>query len=168
MRPATPLLRGLLAALAVLPAITAAQDFPQRKAGLWEMAVQMPGMPAGAMTTQQCVDARTDADTMRKALNPDPRAQCKPVQVKKVGAGYEMAIDCTTPEGRMSGTTKMSGDFQTRYTMESQMKFDPPRGGQSGMQMTFQAQHKGACPAGMAPGEVRAGAFSFNPTQRKP
>ena len=90
------------------------------------------------------------------------------MQVKKVGAGYEMAIDCTTPEGRMSGTTKMSGDFQTRYTMESQMKFDPPRGGQSGMQMTFQAQHKGACPAGMAPGEVRAGAFSFNPTQRKP
>lgn len=159
---ARPMIAGLLAA----PCLVVAQDLPQRKAGLWEISMQMPGMPAGSTTTQQCVDAKSDAEMQRKALAGDPRQQCKPAAVKRTALGYEAQVECSSAEGKTIVTSRMSGDFASRYNIETQMRFEPPRHGQSGMQMTATAQHKGACPAGMAPGEMRMGALNIKPAAK--
>lgn len=157
------------AALAAMSLPSLAQEMPKRKAGLWEMQMQMQGMPGGGMKSQQCVDEKTDAEMQRKAMQGDDKMKCTQKSMKRTASGFEAESECTSAEGKAFVAAKGSGDFSSRYTVDTQMRFDPPRHGMQTMQMSVTATHGGACPAGMAPGEVRMGnGMRMNPTQSGP
>lgn len=164
-----PLAASLLAIMSVCVSVSApAQEaLPKRKAGLWEITMQMQGQPGGmpAMKSQQCIDDKTDEAMQRKAMSGDGRAECKQTSLKKIANGVEMTAECKSAEGTMNVTSRMTGDMGSRYTMDNTVKFTPPRQGMSEARMQMTAQHAGACPAGMQPGDVRVGGMNFNPMQ---
>ncbi len=143
----------LLAALLTLPA-TAQDGFPKRKPGLWEVSMQAPGLGT-PMAMQQCVDAASDAAMQRRAMSGEPGAQCKHLSTKPIAGGVEVRGECTGPQGRQQIVSRMAGDMNARYTVVNEVTFDPPRHGQAKAAMTMEAVHKGACPAGMKPGEMQ-------------
>lgn len=153
------------AALLLLATAAAAQDMPGRKAGLWEMEMQMQGMPGGGMKSQQCVDPKTDADLQRRAMQGGRNdVKCTQKSLKRLANGVEVEADCTSSEGRQHILTRATGDFSKSYTVDSHVTFDPPRHGMSEATMKISATHAGACPAGMSPGQVRmAGMPGFDP-----
>lgn len=147
--------RATLAALALMPLLALAQEgMPHRKPGLWETTMQMPGRP-GTMTAQHCIDAKTDEQAQRKALEQDAGARCVQRNVKRSAGSYEAEYSCQGPRGKTEGRMSLKGDFDTRYTMRNDMRFDPPRGGRSEASMTMEGQWKGVCPPDMKPGEMR-------------
>lgn len=132
-----------------------ADDLPARKPGLWEMSMQMAGMPGGGMKSQQCVDARTDAELQRQAMNGDDRMQCTQTVMRRISGGVEFEADCTVPEGKAHLKARATGDFSRSYTVDNLITFDPPQHGMREAKMKITASHVGACPTGMAPGQVR-------------
>jgi hypothetical protein len=163
----TPTLRASVAAAALLSlalAAAAQEGLPKRKAGLWEVAMQVQGQGGvPAMNSKQCVDARSDEEMQRKALSgSDLKSQCRQLSSKKIPGGQEIEVECKAQDG---GTTRvlsrMTGDMQANYTVDSSMTFTPPRHGMSNAKMTMTATHRGACPAGMKPGDVQMGAMAM-------
>lgn len=144
----------------------AQEGLPKRKPGLWEMAMQMDGAPAGMpqMKTQQCVDAASDEAMQRRGMaGGDGQSECKQTSIKRIAGGVEVAAECTGKDGKTSVVSKVTGDMNASYIADSTMKFTPPRHGMSQMHMVVKSTYAGACPAGMKPGEVRVGGMSFNP-----
>ncbi len=138
-----------------------AQDLPQRKAGLWGMTMHTAGMPGGGMQSQQCIDAKTDAQMQSRAMSGDPKERCTQKSLQRIAGGVEIEAECTSPEGRTLVHSRATGDFGKNYTMDTKITFDPPRDGMGGTSVKISAQYLGECPAGMAPGQVRmAGATS--------
>lgn len=150
MTKTTPLvLAALLGCGAAL-----AQDLPARKAGLWEMQTQMQGMPGG-MGMRHCVDAKTDADLQRRAMAGEEGEKCTQKSFRRTGAGFEMEAECVSAQGKTFVKSVASGDFNANYSVDSKARFEPPRHGMREASMKMSARHLGACPAGMAPGQVR-------------
>lgn len=131
-----------------------AQDaLPKRKPGLWQVAMQMQGAP-GPMSTTQCVDAKSDEELQRRGFS-DANAQCKPPTVKRSGGVIDVQTDCTAREGQSQISARFTGDMQTSYKVDGRISFNPPRAGLREASMQMDAKYLGACPAGMAPGELR-------------
>lgn len=145
---------ALLATLVGVASPAGAQELPARKPGLWNVSVQMAGMPA-AMGSQHCTDAKTDADLQRKAMAGGPDQKCTQKSFKRTASGFEMEAECSGSEGKATMHSVASGDFNSAYTVDNKIRFDPPRHGMREAQMKISAQHGGACPAGMLPGQVR-------------
>ena len=146
----------LLSAVALLlwAGAASAQDLPSRRAGLWEMQMQMQGMP-GSMGSQHCIDAKTDADLQRRAMAGQEGERCTQKSFKRTATGFEMEAECSSPEGKTFVSSVASGDFNASYTIDGKARFEPPRHGMREAQMKISARHAGACPAGMAPGQTR-------------
>ncbi len=152
---------------ACIPSTWAQDAPPKRKAGLWEMSMEMAMRPGAPMKSQQCVDEASDADMQRRALaGGDRQAECKQSAFKRVAGGYEMQAECSSAEGKTLVLSKASGDMNSRYQVENHIRFDPPRHGLSETRMTIQASHAGACPAGMKAGEVRMAGMPAMPGGR--
>lgn len=144
-----------------------AQDsMPKRKAGLWDIAMQMDGQ-GGAMPpmkSQHCVDEKSDEAMQRKGLSGgDGKSDCKQTSFKRISGGVEVEAECKSAEGVTKVRSRITGDMASSYTVDNTMKFTPPRQGMSEAHMTMKASYGGACPAGMKPGDVRVGGMSFNP-----
>lgn len=158
-----------VALLVTLPGLALAQDaLPKRKAGLWDIAMQMQGQGGAgmpAMKTQQCIDEKSDELMQRKALGGDGKTDCRQTGIKKIANGVEISAECKTAEGTTTVLSRMTGDMGSRYTVDNTMKFVPPRQGMSEARMSMVATYGGACPAGMQPGDVRMGGMNFNPGQ---
>lgn len=132
----------------------AAQNLPARKGGLWEMRMEMQGMPGG-MGSQHCVDPKNDADMQRRAMQGDPDQRCTQKSMKTIAGGFEVEMECNSAEGKAHMTSRATGDFNSAYIIDSKVRFEPPRHGMREATMKVQARHAGACPAGLAPGQVR-------------
>jgi hypothetical protein len=144
-----------------------AQDYPKRKPGLWQMQMQMPGMPAG-MKAQHCIDEKTDAEMQRKALAGDPRQTCTQKSMKKTADGFEAEAECNSAEGKSVALIKASGDWGSRYRVDTQMRFTPARHGMTEARMQIEATHLGACPAGMLPGQINMAGLPLAPGANRP
>ena len=131
-----------------------AQDMPSRKAGLWEMQTRMQGMPGG-MGMQHCVDAKTDADLQRRAMSGEEGEKCVQKSFRRTPGGYETEAECVSAQGKTFIKSIAGGDFNTGYSVDSKARFEPPRHGMREASMKMNARHLGACPAGMAPGQMR-------------
>lgn len=134
----------------------AQSDMPRRKSGLWETTMQLPG-GRGTLSAQECIDEKTDADTQRRAMQraQDAEGRCEQRNARRSASGYAVDYSCTGPRGKTEGRVSMQGDFSTRYTMDNEARYDPPRGGMREGRMTMEGVWKGACPADMKPGEMR-------------
>ena len=147
-----------LAALIALAVPAAAQefDFPERKAGMWEIKM-MPETP-GAMpeqTIKACIDAASDKQMMAAGFSMS-KSMCSRQEMKQEGDSY--VIDSTCQVGPMSTTSHIviTGDFQSAYTvkMTSEVTGAPMAVPGAG-NMTQEARWVGAdCTDGMAPGDM--------------
>jgi hypothetical protein len=155
--------RCIAVAVAGLLAVTAAQaqdQWMKRKPGLWEVSMQMPGPNRPAMSAKHCIDDKTDAEMQKKALGgPDQKQQCKQLSNKKIAGGVEIEMECKSDEGSTKVVSRMTGDMQSSFKVDSTMTFTPPRHGMSTGQFSMSGKHAGACPADMKPGDMRMGSM---------
>lgn len=138
-----------MASLALIGSVAAADEFPKRKAGLWEMKTS--GGPVGPRTVQQCIDAATD-DLLRTRSNEGQN--CSRPVVQRNGARYQVRSSCDNNgvKSTVDGEYTMTGD--SRYTGDMRMTFDPPMSGVAEMNMKMEGRWLGACKPGMKPGDV--------------
>ena len=160
MKLVSPAMAALLVAGAA-----AAQDLPSRKTGLWEMQMQMQGMPGG-MGSQHCIDAKTDADLQRRAMSGEEGEKCALKSSRRTAKGYEMEAECSSAQGKTFVKSVASGDFNAAYRVDTTARFEPPRHGMRDAQMVINARHAGACPAGMQPGQVRMAGMGGMPSMQ--
>lgn len=166
----THAMAALLALMALgSVAAQAEEGMPRRKAGLWDIAMQMDGKSGAglpSMKSQHCVDEKSDEAMQRKGMaGGDGKSDCKQTSMKRIAGGVEIAAECKNAEGTTSVLSKVTGDMASSYTVDNTMTFNPPRHGMSTAHMVMKASYGGACPAGMAPGEIRAGGMTLNPSQ---
>jgi Protein of unknown function (DUF3617) len=159
----TPRLCLVLATtLFVGPLAWAQEALPKRKPGLWSMTMNMPGAPQ-PMSSQQCVDEKTDEQMQRRALQGESTSPCTHTNMKRTASGFEMDSVCKTAQGQAVSHMVMSGDPHARYQMEMLTRYEPPRKGRTEQRMSLQAEWKGACPAGMKPGDIQMAGMTMNP-----
>jgi hypothetical protein len=153
----------ILASLLVAsPAL--AQEMPARKAGLWEMKMNMQmlspaparaGGERGAMPAQvfqHCIDAATDK---KMSITGATRAdQCSRQEVKHSGNTITMDSVCNVGRGNVISHAVVSGDFNSAYTMKVNSKHDPAAPGFPDTDMTIEAKWLGACKADQKPGDI--------------
>ena len=149
-------LRAALAfALLTMPAL--AIDLPARKAGLWELKMNLAGHNAAMPTFQHCIDAATDKEMMMQGGS--GRGQkCSKQDVQR--AGDTITIDSVCDIGNGATATShavVSGDFNSAYTVKvnSKRQGGPAVPGMPGeTNMTIEAKWLGACKADQKPGDV--------------
>ena len=147
-----------LCLILLLPLVSQAdetEEFPSRKAGLWEVTTTMAGMPTN-QTIKQCIDASTDKAMMKMGKNMDKKmgADCAKNEFRKEGDNFITEVDCKTGGTRMIAKSVFSGDFTSQYSGETTTKFDPPVMGMTERKMTLSAKWVGPCQAGQKPGDI--------------
>jgi Protein of unknown function (DUF3617) len=145
-----------LALLFTAPA--AAEDWPTRKAGLWEIHMTFVGRNLPAQTMKQCIDAASDK-LMNNQFGNSPEHNCSKHDITRVGATMTVDSVCN-----ISGTTTTShavvtGSFDSAYTMDVTSTREGGRpmpgtkpGGASHMKLD--AKWLGPCEKGQRPGDV--------------
>ena len=142
--------------LAACMSSAVAQEFPTRRAGLWEVTVNHDGGKMPAQTVQQCTDGETDK--LMNAFGGDLSAgMCSKQEVKKVGA--TLVINATCQIGPMKSVSEsvVSGDFNSNYSVKVTSKIDglpAAAKGMAGGTTTIQARWVSACKQGQRPGDI--------------
>ena len=142
-----PLVGALWATLAA--PLLAADDLPKRKSGLWEIK-----MGAGGPTMSQCVDQARDEAFRQMGNQMAQEMKCTMSNVQKGAGTYAFQQTCQMGNTKMTSATKVTGNFETGYTMVSQSKFDPPMMGMSESKTVMEAKWLGACKPGQRPGDM--------------
>ena len=157
MRVPSPL---ILASVALLvPAVAAAQGLPMRKAGLWEMTMQMSAPMKMTMTSQQCTDLsqeKAGAAFRNSGTNTPSGVDCKSgVPLPAPGGGWSYSQTCTMKNMTMTTNGVAKGDFNSGYHMESTTRMSPaPMPQMAESHMIMDAKWLGPCPADMKPGDM--------------
>lgn len=144
-----------------------AADMPKRKAGLWEIKMNMDGAP-GMGPMQQCIDQNTDNMMQQQAKG---KADCSVMDVKPSGNKVTIHSVC-----KMEGTTATTdgvfeGSFESSYKGTMKTRFNPPMHGMSESNMMQEARWLGPCKAGQKPGDVimpNMGAMNLNDMMKDP
>jgi hypothetical protein len=141
---------GLTSTLVLIGALPVlADELPSRKAGLWQLEMNIGGRIA--QTMQQCIDAATD-QMMQAGAGPVPRADCSKRDVQKSGNTITIDTACTV-NGKPSTThSVITGSFDSAYTMTSTSQSDTAPGGK--MTITIAAKWLSACAADQKPGDM--------------
>ena len=132
-----------------------AQDFPTRRAGLWEVTINHDSGGA-PQTMQQCTDAETDK--LMNAFGGDFSADlCSKQDVRKVGA--TIVVNATCQIGPMKSTSEsvISGDFNSNYSVKVTSKVEglpAAAKGIAGGTTTIQARWVSACKPDQKPGDI--------------
>ena len=142
---------ALLTALFALQAQAA--DAPKRKSGLWEMKMQMSGMPAmpGQGPIQMCVDQASDNVMQERAKE---KVNCPTMDVNRSGNKITIHSVCKQDGTTVTSDAVITGDFDSNYHNEMVMRYSPPQHGMSEMKMVQDARWLGPCKAGQKPGDV--------------
>ena len=137
----------------------AADRMPTRRAGLWVQTMTRDGKPGRMGAMRVCLDAATDA---RMALigRVAGKGACAPT-VSRLGDGaYGFVSTCRMGgAGVITARGTASGDFASTYALHAESDVAgavfPPMNGHHVTDVT--ARYAGACPAGMAPGDMTLG-----------
>jgi hypothetical protein len=110
------------------------------------------------MTLQQCADAATDRLLQEQGASRQAEARkptnCQEDMRSEVGRVLTHKEVCKLPDTTMTRLTVVTGDMNSSYRVSSHTTYAPPRAKQDESDMTMEAQWKGACPAGMRPGDM--------------
>jgi hypothetical protein len=133
--------------------VVRAQDFPTRKAGLWEIAMTMSGGQMPPQQTKMCIDAATDAELFKLGMNAS-QGMCQRHDMKRDGGTVTVDAECKMGDTTASthAVTTFTGD--TAYHTDINTKFDPPMAGHAASVMVQDAKWTGPCPADMQPGDI--------------
>jgi hypothetical protein len=144
-------LRPLAALVLAIFALQAnAADAPKRKSGLWEIQMQMPGMPSqGPMQT--CVDQASDNMMQERAKE---KVNCPVMDVTPSPGKVTIHAVCKHEGVTTTSDAVITGNFDTQYHSDMVIRYDPPQHGMKEMKMSQDARWLGACKAGQKPGDV--------------
>ncbi len=148
------------AMVSIFATAAAADDYPPRKAGLWEITLHNPAVPD--IPRKMCIDAETD-QLFRKFSSDVRSKHCAKHEIKVTGETVSEDTTCT-----LGGTTVTTNSVTTytsdsAYQVDIKMHFDPPKLGQSDVASTQDAKWTGDCPADMKPGDIDLGhGIKFN------
>jgi hypothetical protein len=129
-----------------------ATDIPKLKPGLWEVKMQIEGVP-NMDPVQQCIDENTNS-VMQQQVKED-ESDCKTMVVNR--AGYKVTIhsECKLEEMTIISDNIFEGSFDSAYKGTIKTHYNPPRdGGMSETSMTLEARRLGPCQPGQKPGDV--------------
>jgi hypothetical protein len=153
MRPHLPLV--LISLLASVPA--AALDLPPRKAGLWDIKMNLEGRNLPVTGMQQCVDAETDK--LMNSIGGSMREACSKQDMQKVGNTIVVDSVCKIGEATTTSHGVITGDFNSAYTVKVTSKHTggpaiPGRPADGTTTMTIEAKWMGACKPDQKPGDI--------------
>jgi hypothetical protein len=153
MRPHLPLV--LISLLASVPA--AALDLPPRKAGLWDIKMNLEGRNLPVTGMQQCVDAETDK--LMNSIGGSMREACSKQDMQKVGNTIVVDSVCKIGESTTTSHGVITGDFNSAYTVKVTSKHTggpaiPGRPADGTTTMTIEAKWMGACKPDQKPGDI--------------
>lgn len=145
---------ALTLALGTAPAFAENVQLPIRKAGLWEVSMQVTGVSKTAMppmVTQQCTD--DSVDHMMNKMSTSTMT-CSKQEMSKSGANFVADSICTVSGATVTTHAETSGDFNSAYSVKSVAKTSgggslPPE-----MVTTIEAKWLGACKADQKPGDM--------------
>jgi hypothetical protein len=137
--------------LALAAGSAAAQDLPARKAGLWEITMQVTNSPS--QTMRQCIDEKTDQQMQRFGQGLSQQ-QCTKNTMQRDGDRYVSESECKLGPTVATSRGVFGGDFDKAYRGEVDTRYAPPMAGMSQSKMTMSAKWAGACPAGWKPGDM--------------
>jgi Protein of unknown function (DUF3617) len=146
---ATLLLLGI--ASATLAGGALAEDAPKRKSGLWEINMQMDGLPnMGAI--QQCIDQNTD--NLVQQHEKRAKSDCSVMEIKP--QGNKVTVHSVCKFGGSTATTDavFTGSFDTAYKGDINTSYNPPMHGRSESKMNIAAKWLSPCKPGQKPGDV--------------
>jgi hypothetical protein len=156
-------LMGLAGCTGKAPTETASAP-PSRRAGLWEQSLMRDGKPGRLGGLKICLDAATDRKISVFGRHFGQGACQRQVTHTPDGV-YRFSSTCTLDNGaQVKAMGTATGDFATHYTLHSQVDVTgAPLEPMNGMhEVVINADYQGPCPAGMRPGDVRAGSVKIN------
>ena len=104
-------------------AAPALADMEGPKPGKWKMTTVMAAMPQ-PVTMEVCIP-KTSFKDMQTA-NQQAGVTCTEQTLTRQGSDYVGHSSCTHPGGKMTIDSRFSGDFSSKYTMETKTVMDPP------------------------------------------
>jgi hypothetical protein len=124
-----------------------ADDLPNRKAGLWEIATSASGH---VVKVQHCIDAATD-HAMQVRAGTVPHGDCSKHDVQKSGNTTTIDTVCTIAGKSRSSHIAIAGSFDSEYTLTvtSRSEGEPER-----PPVTVAAKWLGPCAADQRPGDM--------------
>ncbi len=153
--------------LGFVASAASAADMPKRKPGLWEIIMQMDGMPnMGAI--QQCIDQSTDNLLQQQAGKQKP--DCSVMDVKPSANKVTIHTVCKIEGSTATTDGVFEGAFDSNYTGTMKTRFTPPLQGMSESNTNQQARWLGPCKAGQKPGDVivpNMGGFNVNDMMKR-
>jgi hypothetical protein len=149
-------LSALLLAGAAASGTARGDEFPPRKAGLWQIDMAMPGGQMPPQQMKMCIDAATDAEMYRLGMSAG-QGMCNAPEIHRSGSTVTVGSVCTMGPSKVTtqAVTRFTGD--TAYHTDANTKFDPPMAGHDASAMTQDAKWAGPCPADMVPGDMLMG-----------
>jgi hypothetical protein len=141
-----------------LAATAAAEDFPKRKSGLWEIRTGSGNTGAGAAkadsaTVQMCIDEKTDNAVQQQTAGM-VKQSCSKQDIKRTGG--TIVVDSVCRFGDTTATTRsvFTGSFDSSYKVETKSTYDPPMHGMREGTAVIQARWLGPCKADQRPGDM--------------
>ena len=129
-----------------------ATDIPKLKTGLWEVKMQMEGVP-NMGPVQQCIDQNNNSVMQQQAT--EDESACKVIVVNRAGDKVTIRSECKLEEMTITSDNIFEGSFDSAYKATIKTHYNPPReGGMSETSMTLEARRLGLCQPGQVPGEV--------------
>jgi hypothetical protein len=126
-----------------------AEDMPQRKPGLWES--RSVG-EQGEMVAKQCVGPGTD----RSLVGSMAGGSCSKMLVTKTATGYAVETECAMGPIKASGSSVVTGDFETTVRTEGTTKLTGMPGQPAPVErkLVVEAKRLGDCGPGQKPGDI--------------
>jgi hypothetical protein len=157
----TPILTAALIAAMLVPAAAPAAPAPsppQRKAGWWEMIMQMSAPAPMTQRMNLCTDAATEARNSAFAGQSAPGSECTQGPIARTPTGWRFASTCRAGGMTTTTTGEASGDFDTSYRVEATTRMTPaPMPEMAETKMVITSRWLGPCPAGRVPGDMVMG-----------
>jgi hypothetical protein len=142
----------------VLAATACADDFPQRRPGLWQVTtqlpVQVPNMEKlGLGDIKMCLDAETDKLFFQSGQNLS-KQMCSRVDMKVDGKTVIVESECKILDRTITGRSVTTVN-DTAYHSDVTSSSDPPIKGRPNPTRTSQDGYwTGPCPADLHPGDI--------------
>ncbi|HKH80673.1 MAG TPA: DUF3617 family protein [Methylovirgula sp.] len=146
--------------LTMFSAVALADDYPPRKPGLWELAVQREGRPVTTM--KMCIDP--DTDQLFHKFGTDMAAKhCTRNDIKVSGAIVTTESECKIGNTTITTTAVINFTGDSAYHSDVKTHIDPPVLGKTDATLTQDGKWTGPCPPDMKPGDfVMANGMKIN------
>lgn len=147
----------ILLSIAVIAPLGLADDYPARKAGLWEIKMTTSNSHGRVSPVmQQCIDAATDQKMfdMGKNMASNSGMTCQKNEFRKEGGNWISESVCSLGPTTMSSRGTFTGDFNSAYRAQIDTTYSPPMMGMASVTMVMDAKYKGLCATDQKPGDV--------------